>query len=132
MTIEIPASHHDLFTEPIVATFVTLTPDGKPHATIVWCRLNGSQVQIAILNGTQKYKNLQANKDVSVLVIDTNHPYRYIEVRGTAELSISGKDATPIIQDIARKYGRPDFDWQTNEHKRSIVTITPKKVVIHG
>lgn len=131
MSVEIPVSHQDLFEQALVATFVTLTPDGKPHATIVWCRLNGAHVQLAILDDTQKYQNLLQNPHVSLVVIDTNAPYRYIEVRGTAELSHAGAEATPIMQDIARKY-RPEFDWQTNEHKRYIVTITASKVLTHG
>lgn len=131
MSAEIPTTHHDLFTKPLVATFVTLTPDGKPHATIIWCRLNESHVQLAILDDTQKYQNLLNNPNVSLLVIDTNDPYRYIEVRGTAELSHSGVAATPIMQAIAQKY-HPQFDWKTNEHKRHIVTITASKVIPHG
>lgn len=130
MVQKIPKSHHDLLTKPLVASFVSLTPDNQPHATVVWCRQNGTKVQVAILNDTQKYQNLLVNPEVSLLIVDTNAPYRYLEVRGTAKLS--QENASAIIRDIARKYGRPDFDVETNEHKRFIVTITPSKVIAHG
>lgn len=130
MSNTIPESHHDLLTTPLVATFISITPNGKPHGSVVWCRQNGKGIQVAILNDTQKYQNLLANNEVSILIVDTNNPYRYLEVRGTSEMSQD--NATPIIKDIARKYGRPEFDVKTNEDKRFIVTITSTKVIAHG
>lgn len=130
MTTQIPESHKDLFIKSVVATLITLMPDGSPQGTVVWCRLHGNNVQIAILTDTQKYENLQQNPNVSVVIVDTNEPYRYIEVRGRATLST--ENATPIIKDIATKYGRPDFDVKTNEHRRVIITIEPTKVTPHG
>lgn len=130
MSQTIPESHHDLLAKPLVATFISITPDNKPHGSVVWCRQNGSHIQVAILNDTQKYQNLLANNAVSILIVDTNDPYRYLEIRGTSDMSQD--NATPIIKDIARKYGRPDFDAKTNEDKRFIVMITPIKVIAHG
>ncbi len=130
MTVEIPASYHDLFENPLVATLVTLMPDGTPQATVVWCRLHDGHIQIAILKDTQKYTNLSANPQVTVLVVDTNAPFRYIEVRGVAKLS--EENATAIITDIATKYGRPNFDVATNAHQRVILTITATTVNPHG
>ena len=130
MSQTIPESHRDLLTQPLVATFISIMPDGKPHGSVVWCRQNGNDIQVAILNDTQKYQNLLSNPEVSLLIVDTNEPYRYLEVRGTSHMS---KDnATTIITDIARKYGRPEFDVKTNESKRFIVTIIPSKVIVHG
>ena len=130
MATTIPSSHYNLFTKPIVATLMTLMPDGSPHATVVWCRLNGEEVQFGILDDTQKYINLQVNPQVSLLIVDTNEPYRYIEVRGTT--TMSRENASEIIMDIARKYLRPDFDVARAKDKRLIVTITPTKVIPHG
>lgn len=130
MSILIPESHHDLFTKPLVATLITVTPEGHPQGTVIWCRLNGSHVQIAIQNNTQKYRNLVANPQVSLVIVDTEDPYRYIEVRGTA--TISAENVSTIMKDIARKYLRPDFNISHGEDTRVIVTITPTKVNAHG
>ena len=130
MSQTIAESHRDLLITPLVATFISITPDGQPHGSVVWCRQYEETIQVAILNDTQKYQNLLVNPEVSILIVDTNEPYRYLEVRGTA--SMSNKNASAIIRDIATKYGRPDFDVETNEHKRVIVTITPTKVITHG
>jgi len=130
MTSQIPETHRDLFTKPLVATLITITPDSKPHGTVVWCRLNGSHIQVSITNESQKYKNIQINPDVSVVIVDTTDPYRYIEVRGTA--TTSPENATEIVKDIARKYGRPDFDATRAQDRRVIVTISPTKILPHG
>lgn len=130
MPQSIPISHQDLLIQPLVATFISITPDGLPHGSVVWCQQYEGIIQVAILKDTQKYQNLLVNPKVSILIVDTNDPYRYLEVRGTA--SLSTENASAIIRDIATKYGRPDFDVETNEHKRVIVTITPSKVIAHG
>ena len=130
MTVLIPDTHHDLFTKPLVATCITIMPDGQPHGTIIWCRLNGTHIQFGLLNDTQKYTNLQANPLVSLVIVDTNEPYRYIEVRGT--VTMSSENASEIIMDIARKYHRPDFDIEPGKDRRVIATLTPTKVIPHG
>lgn len=130
MTISIPESHHDLLTKPIVATLLTITPEGHPHGTVVWCRMNGSHIQVAIQNNTQKYQNLMANPRVSLVLVDTENPYRYIEIRGTTTISV--ENVSVIMKDIARKYLRPDFNVSHGEDTRVIVTITPTKVNAHG
>lgn len=126
----IPDSHHNLLIQPLVATFISITPDGLTHGSVVWCRQHEGTIQVAILKDTQKYQNLLVNPEVSILIVDTNEPYRYLEVRGTA--SISTENASAIMRDIATKYDRPDFDVETNEHKRVIVTIIPRKIIVHG
>jgi hypothetical protein len=38
---EIPASHHDLVQCPPVAALTTVTPDGYPQTSVVWCDFDG-------------------------------------------------------------------------------------------
>lgn len=39
---EIPASHRDLVECPPVAALTTLTPNGYPQTSVVWCDFDGS------------------------------------------------------------------------------------------
>ena len=85
MTIPIPESHMDLVEQPIVATLTTITPDGKPHATVIWRFFDGSHFLFITSRHLQKAKNIEANPQVSLLVIDPQNSGRYLEVRGVVE-----------------------------------------------
>lgn len=130
MAIQIPESHRDLLVGELVVTLITTMPDGHPQGTVVWCRLHEGSVQISITDDSQKYMNVQHDPRVSVVAVDTTDPYRYLEVRGM--VSLSRENSSDIIREIAREYGRPDFDTSRAEDKRVILTITPTKVIPHG
>lgn len=46
---EIPASHHDLVQCPPVAALTTVTPDGYPQTSVVWCDPDGVCVRVTLL-----------------------------------------------------------------------------------
>lgn len=130
MSVSIPESHRDLITGSLVVTLITTMPDGQPHGSVVWCRLEDMQIQISITDDTQKYHNLVHEPRVSLVAIDTTDPFRYVEVRGT--VSMSRENTRAILRNIATIYGRPNYDVESGADKRVILTITPTKVITHG
>lgn len=85
MSISIPESHRDLVEQPLVATLATITPTGKPHTTVIWRYFDGTHFLFITSRHLQKAKNIEANRDVSLLVIDPQNSGRYLEVRGVVE-----------------------------------------------
>ena len=130
MSQSIPASHRNLLTGSLVVTICTVTPEGQPHASVVWCRLVGERIQIVSPADAKKVSNIQNNPQVSLLAVDTNDPLRYIEIRGEAELSTD--NAVTILREIARDYGYPQYNTGRLVEARVVITITPKKVIAHG
>jgi PPOX class probable F420-dependent enzyme len=61
-----------------------MMPDGERQASIVWMDYDGTHVLINTTLGRQKGRNLGANPQVSLLVIDPRDASRWIEVRGRA------------------------------------------------
>jgi PPOX class probable F420-dependent enzyme len=83
MTIEIPESHRDLIDGPRVAALTTLTPDGQPQTTVVWCNFDGTHVLVNTMRGFRKEKNMRVNPKATLLCYDPRQPLRYLEIRGT-------------------------------------------------
>lgn len=129
MSVIIPESHRDLLVGSLVVTLMTTMPDSQPQGTVVWCRLYEGTIQISITKDTQKYTNILNNPKVSVLAVDTNEPFRYIEVRG--EATLSAENAAEILTAIATEYGYPEYDVVTGADIRVIVTITPTAINTH-
>src|ERR1700692_5124710 len=84
MTI-IPDSHRGVLDEQVLACG-TLGASGRPQLSNVWFVAEGDTIKMSLNTARQKVKNLQANPACSV-IITGNPPYRYLEVRGDAEIT---------------------------------------------
>jgi len=103
----IPASHRDLAECPPVAALTTVTPDGYPHTTPVWCDVEGAHVRVNTMRGFRKLRNVQRDPRVTLLCFDPRDPLRYLEIRGTV-VSMSERGARDHLDNLSTKYlGRP-------------------------
>jgi PPOX class probable F420-dependent enzyme len=83
---EIPESHRDLL-DAQFATLATIGPDGRPQLSEVWFLAEDGTVKISLSNARQKTKNLARRPVATVFILDLANPYRYLEIRGDAELT---------------------------------------------
>jgi PPOX class probable F420-dependent enzyme len=82
----IPESHLDLL-QGEFATLATLGPDGRPQLSEVWFLEEDGGVAISLNTSRQKAKNLVRQPACTVFLLDLSNPYRYVELRGDAELT---------------------------------------------
>jgi PPOX class probable F420-dependent enzyme len=121
----IPQSHRDLL-DGQFATLATVGPDGRPQLSEVWFLADGDTISISLNSARQKTKNLQANPAVNVFLLDLTNPYRYLEVRGDAQITpdddyaFAGKVGAKYQSDL-REHDKP------GEH-RVVVTVRPVRV----
>lgn len=118
-----------LLQEPNFATVGTLNPDGTPQLTIVWIDWDGEQVLFNTAAGRAKPRNLERDPRVSVLVLDREDGYRWVAVRGTAELTTAGADEH--IDKLARKYTGESWQPKPGE-RRLVVRVRPEHVSAYG
>lgn len=135
MTATIPEEARDLLDRPIVVALVTLMEDTQPQATPVWIDYDGTHVLVNTARGRAKDRNMEARPQVSILSIDPENPYRYLEVRGTVD-EITEDGATEHISKLSKKYrGQDDYyannPEQKNKETRVIYKIKPEHVVYH-
>src|SRR5262245_12640102 len=89
----IPEKFVDLMKKRVFAGLATLMPDGSPQVTPVWIDFDGEHLLVNTAEGRQKDKNLQREPRVSLLMVDPDNPYRYLEVRGrVVERTHNGAD----------------------------------------
>ncbi|WP_313691196.1 PPOX class F420-dependent oxidoreductase [Halorarum halobium] len=129
----IPESHRDVFEKESFAHLSTVMPDGTPQSTPVWVDHDGGEaVLLNTARGRQKTRNIERNPKVGVSVLDPDDPYRYVSVRGEAELIDEGAD--DHIDELARAY----FDVDEYPHHgeesgaRVIVRVPAENVVTSG
>ncbi|GAB1420984.1 PPOX class F420-dependent oxidoreductase [Anaerolineales bacterium] len=135
MSIQIPDSHIELLTGPVVVGLVTIMEDGQPQASPVWVDYEDGYIYINTARGRVKDRNMSARPKVTVLAIDPTNPYRYLEVRG----EVVGADESRGLEHInkmSKKYtGNADYYSRNPSAKgqetRVVYKIKPTHVVTH-
>lgn len=125
---ELPELARELVDGQNFATVATVLPDGGPQSSVVWIKRDGDDVLFSTIRGRQKTANLAADPRVSVLVADAASAYRYVEMRGVAE--ITDDPTAALIHELARKYTGQPFDLPPGQ-QRVIVRVRPVHVVAY-
>src|SRR5512135_2170379 len=107
---EIPASHRDLVECPVVAALTTVTTDGYPQTSVVWCDFDGECVRVNTMRGFQKERNMRRDPKVTLLCYDPHEPNRYLEVRGEV-ISMTEEGALAHLDGLASKYARRQLHY---------------------
>ena len=121
----IPASHRDLL-DGQFATLGTVGPDGRPQLSEIWFLAEDDTIRTSLNTTRQKTKNLLANPAACLFLLDLAVPYRYLEIRGDAE--ITPDDDYSFADRLGAKY---DADLREHDQpgaKRVIVTIKPSRI----
>jgi PPOX class probable F420-dependent enzyme len=122
---EIPASHRDLLKGDF-ATLGTVGPDGRPQLSEVWFLAEGDTVGISLNTSRQKTKNLEANPATSLFILDVAVPYRYLELRGDAE--VTPDDDYSFADKVGAKYHADLRQHDQPGQSRVKVVIRPVRV----
>ena len=129
----IPESHRDIFESKSFAHLSPVMPDGTPQVTPVWVdHEDGEYVLVNTARGRRKEKNIRNNPKVGLSVTDPDDPYRYVSVRGEAELTEEG--AVEHIDKLAKRYFDADEYPHHDEEEgaRVIVRIPTERIVTSG
>jgi PPOX class probable F420-dependent enzyme len=129
-TPEIPDSHKGLLGAQ-VGVLGTIGASGRPQLSATWFLAEGDTVKISLNTARQKVKNLQADPKVSFLIFDPDSPYKYVELRGDAE--ITADDDYAFANELGAKYGGANLRERDNPGEtRVVVTIKPARVIAWG
>jgi PPOX class probable F420-dependent enzyme len=122
---DIPASHRDLL-DGQFATLATVGSDGRPQLSEVWFIAEGDTISLSLNTSRQKTKNLLANPAANLFLLDLAVPYRYLEIRGDAE--ISADDDYSFAGRVGTKYNANLRDHDRPGQSRVKVIIRPVRV----
>lgn len=140
MAAQIPEEFLDLLQNPYALTFGTVEADNRPHLTVLWFKWDGEQVLLSTTEERKKTANIRQNPNVSLMIVDPQNMYRYLEIRGTAQITQVGEEAAyDLIDELARMYrGVEQYYGQMapkearDKETRLIVRVTPEHVVTNG
>jgi len=121
----IPESHRDLL-EGEFLTLATVGDDGYPQVSEVWFLTEGGQVAMSLNTRRQKVKNLETEPACTVLLLDLQNPYRYLEIRGTAV--VSPDDDRAFAERVGAKYNADLREHDAPGDRRVIVRVVPVHV----
>jgi PPOX class probable F420-dependent enzyme len=121
----IPASHRDLL-DGQFATLATVGPDGRPQLSEVWFLADGDTIAISLNNSRQKTRNLSINPAITVFLLDLANPYRYLEIRGDAE--VTPDDDYAFADQVGAKYQSDLRAHDQPGQRRVKVTVYPTRV----
>jgi PPOX class probable F420-dependent enzyme len=121
----IAESHRDLLEIP-VATLATIAPDGRPQVSAVWFLVEDDSIQLSLNTARRKVQNLQRNPGCALMLLDLANPYRYLEIRGDAEIT---PDSDYRFADrVGAKYGANLREMDQPGETRVVVTIRPSRI----
>lgn len=122
---DFPDSHRDLL-DGQVATLATIGGNGLPQLTEVWFLHEDGELKLSLNDSRLKTRNLQKRPQCSLLLLDLQNPYRYLEVRGAAK--VEPDDDYAFAGKLGAKY---DADLSVHDNpgdSRVVVTIEPANV----
>lgn len=133
MTVTIADNLKDLLERPIVVAFATSNPDGQPQVTPVWASLEGDQIWINSAVGRRKDRNIRANPKVTVMSLDPQNPFHWVEVRGEVVEFDDSDAALAHINKLSGLYAGNNDYYSFNpegrgKEQRVIYKIRPTRV----
>ena len=109
----------------VVATSNT---DGSPQTSVVWATYEGDEVLLSTIQGRKKETNWLKDPRVSVLILDRENPYSYVEVRGTVGMSTEG--GPELIERLSQAYtGQSYTGDEGTDNIRVVVRVRASHVV---
>ena len=90
------------------AALTTLLPSGHPQTQTMWVDADGQHLLINTEVHRQKFRNVERDPRVTLMIWDKENPYRFVEVRWEVVEKVRGPEARKHIDELRQKYhGRP-------------------------
>lgn len=112
--MKIPDIYADLLGAPHFGHLATVNKDGTPQSTPIWLLREGDDLLFSTRDDRRKAANIRRNPAVSISIHDQKDPYRYVELRGMAEITPAGNYT--LVDRLAKAYlGKDEYPWKTAE-----------------
>ena len=127
MSDTIPAGLAPLLERPLFAALGTIRPDDTVQVNPMWFEYDGDHVRFTHTNQRGKFRNLQRNPSMSLLLIDDQNPQRYLELRGRLADVIEDPTGAFYVR-LGRRYGNPDQQPPPDRANRVVLVMAIEKV----
>jgi PPOX class probable F420-dependent enzyme len=122
---DFPESHRYLL-DAQVATLATIDGHGLPQLSEVWFLHDEGELKTSLNTSRAKTKNLSRRPQCSLLILDLENPYKYLEIRGHAR--IEPDDDYGFARKLGAKYGADVKEHDGPGESRVAITIEPTRI----
>lgn len=127
---QLPAAAKTLLDNGNFVVVGTSNTDGSPHTSVLWATYDGDDVLLSTIQGRKKETNWLKDPRASVLILDRDDPYRYVEVRGSVSMTTEG--GPELIERLSQLYtGQSYTGDEGTDNIRVVVRVTPTHVVAY-
>lgn len=137
---DLPEVHLELLQTPVTGALATVDPQGNPQTTPVWVSTDGEHINLNSKKGRLKDRNLRDRSRLSLLLVNPQNAYHWIEIKGEVVDVIDEDDpdrghlATESIDDLAEKYmgQRPYPLRDPSGETRTLYKVRPVQILTFG
>jgi PPOX class probable F420-dependent enzyme len=86
------------------AALTTLLPGGHPQTQVMWVDADDDHLLVNTEVHRQKFRNVERDARVTIMIWDKEDPYRFVEVRGEVVEKVKGPEARKHIDELSHKY----------------------------
>lgn len=126
----IPDDLRDLLDEPNYGALGTVRPDGSVQVNPMWFEYDGEHLLFTHTTTRQKFRNLEANPSMSLMVFDPDNPYRYIEVRGRLVEATPDPEGAFYVR-LGQRYGNADQQPPPDSADRVVLSMSIEHIGRH-
>jgi PPOX class probable F420-dependent enzyme len=127
MSAPIPVSLRPLLERPLFGSLGTVRPDDTVQVNPMWFEYDGAHVRFTHTNKRGKFRNLQRNPSMSLMVINPETPQSYLEVRGKLVDVIDDPNGDFYVR-LGKRYGNADQQPPPDKADRVVLVMSIDKV----
>lgn len=115
-----------LLNAPNYGVLSTQNGDGTILSTVVWFAFDNGVLSVNSSVGRRWPANLERDHNATLVVMDPENPYSFLEVRGTVTSTTDG--ANDQIHRLSNRYIGRDYPWMQPGEQRVSFTFEPVRV----
>jgi PPOX class probable F420-dependent enzyme len=93
----------------------------------MWFEYDGEHVRFTHTNKRGKFRNLQRNPSMSLMLFDPDKPQSYVEVRGRLVEVVDDPEGDFYVR-LGRRYGDPDTEPPPDKADRVVLVMSADKI----
>ena len=113
------------------AALTTMLPDGHPQTQVMWIDADEDRLLVNTEVHRQKFRNVERDPRVTVMIWDQQDPYRFGEVRGEVVEKVRGPEAREHIDSLSQKYHGKPYGTKV-QSERVILRIAPRRQIVRS
>ena len=110
------------------ASLATVMPSGDLQVQVMWVDCDEDHILVNTEVHRRKFLNLTADPRATVLIVNRDDPWDYVEVRGRVAETVTGPAARAHIDKLAHKYFGKETYPNPIVSERVIVKVAPTRV----